>query len=81
MILIFLIYPQQGLSNSTGRVMMHFLLLPSCARITVPVQFSRLQGIISAEIYVRQYLHMKNILDLLLDFNKIFSHSTPRINR
>jgi len=60
--------------------MLHFLLSPSCAPITIYGPFLRLQEIISAEIYIRQYLNLKNILDLLLDFNKIFSHSTPRIN-
>jgi hypothetical protein len=81
MILMFLIYPQHGLSNATGRAMLLFLLSPSCAPITIYDSFLRLPGIISAEIYIRQYLNLKNILDLLLDFSEIFSHSTPRINK
>jgi hypothetical protein len=80
MILMFLIYPQQGLYNSAGRAMMHFLLSPSCAPITIYDHFSRLQRLIPTIICIRQYLHMKNILDLLLDFDDIFSHSNARIN-
>jgi len=80
MILMFLIYLQHVLSNSTEDAMMLFLLLPSCARITVYIYFPRLQRLISAIICIRSYLNLKNILDLLLDFNKIFSHSTARIN-
>ena len=81
MILMFLIYPQHGWYNSTESALMLFLLSPSCAQITIYGPFSQLLEIISAEIYIRQYLNMKNILDLLLDFNKIFSHSISRIIR
>jgi hypothetical protein len=81
MILMVLISLQYALSNSTESALMLFLLSPSCVPITIYGSFSRLQGIISAEISIRQYLHMKNILDLLLDFNKIFSHSISRIIR
>jgi hypothetical protein len=81
MILMFLIYLQHVLSNSTESAMMHFLLLPSCAPITIYDSFSRLQRLIPTIICFRQVLNMKIFLDLLLDFNEIFSHSTPRINR
>lgn len=80
MILMFLIYPQHGLSNSTERATMLFLLSSSCAPITIYDLFLQLKRIIPAVIFIRQILTLKNILDLLLDFNEIFSHSTARIN-
>jgi hypothetical protein len=81
MILMFLIYPQHGLYNSTGRAMMHFLLSPSCVPIIIYGPFSQLQRFIPTIICFRQVLNLKNNLDLLLDFNEIFSHSTSRINK
>jgi hypothetical protein len=81
MILMFLISLNHRLYNSTESALTLFLLSPSCVPITVHDSFSRLQGLIPDIICIRQDLNLKNILDLLLDFNEIFSHSTSRINR
>jgi len=80
MSVMFLIYPQQGLYNSTERALMHLLLSSSCAPITIYAPFSRLQRLIPTIVCIRQVLNLKKFLDLLLDFNEIFSHSTARIN-
>ena len=79
-IIMFLISLQYGLYNSTESALMYFPLSPSCAPITIYDHFSRLQRLISVIICIRHDLNLKNNLDLLLDFNKIFSHSTSRIN-
>jgi len=81
MILMFLISLQYGLHNSTESALMLFLLSPLCVPITIYDSFSRLQSLSPVIICIRQHLNFKNILDLLLDFNEIFSHSTPRINK